>query len=267
MPWTQQEIFDDIQQEKQSRAELSSLNTVSAVSITIGWQYVTSVILAKFKKFLDLFYLEIEAKAKAAQSGTREWYVQKAKEFQYGDTLQVINNIATYAVIDTEKQIIAAASITKPVNGISTLKVAKLVSAELQRLSDDEFTSFKSYIDRIMFAGSAIEVISVESDLLRIYGSVYYDALYTPDVVKDAVIIAIEEYVKNIDFDGVIKVSEISNTIQRVEGVTDVVITGVQAIPDGGSPVPVPRTYTTSSGYCKIDPANSLESTLTFNAE
>jgi hypothetical protein len=260
-----QELYDEIITEKESQTTLAELDSPSTVSIWRGWIYVFAVIINYFEQFLASFYLEIDSKIKTAIAGTEEWYALKAKEFQYGDPLQIINGQPSYALIDESKKIIKAASVsTDRETGISTLKVAKLIGEDFEKLSDSESIAFLAYLDKFGFAGSKVIGRSLPADLIRIFTQVQFNALYDLSELKVKVENAVKVYLKTIPFNGIIRVFDIMNAIKKVEGVVDVVVPIITLKPDGGVFTTVSTSSLTNSGYAKIDPSNPLSTSLTY---
>jgi len=79
---------------------------------------------------------------------------------------------------------------------------------------------------------------------------------------------AIKGYLKNLPFDGQVKTSALIDAIQKVEGVSDVVVSTIQAKTNTGSYANVVRVYNTVAGYIQIDEANfPLATNLTYIPE
>jgi hypothetical protein len=170
-PRTLNEIYNAIVTEKQTFTSLSGLTTDitsqqelltelesnSKVSIYNLWMYITSVSIWTLEQIMSLFIAEVDEIVSSAIIGTPAWYIQKSKEFQYNSGTLIINPI-TYAVeydtLDTASQIVEHAAAIE-VGGNLVLKIRRL-STDI--LSATELASFKSFINKVKFAGTRIIV-------------------------------------------------------------------------------------------------------------
>jgi phage-related holin len=149
-------------------------------------------------------------------------------------------------------------------------------------LSGLEITALEDYLDIIKPAGTQINVVSLTADKLYIFGTVFYSGQYS-DVISDNVEAALNDYMTNLssaeNFDGIVRVIEIIDAIQAVEGVVDVNITEVGCRADTvafasrtvvyklstGTNL---REYTTVSGYIveETESGSEFANTLTYTS-
>lgn len=265
------EIEALIDAEKAKYTELSTLNSVSVVAIWKRWRYIVAFFTNYIWQLIDAYKVEIETIIKNGIAGRGEWYVQKAYEFQFGDNLSVVDNVLQYEVIDIAKNIVKRASYFNDTTAnppIIKLRVASEDSgSNIIPLSAPQLTAFTDYVNSIMFAGVRIDIISQATDLLKLIANVYYSPLFDLTTVRTNVEIAINNYLKNLPFDGQVRISALTDSIQAVEGVSDVLITTIQAKATAGSYANVTRVYNTVAGYIQIDSAFPLSTNLTFIAE
>jgi hypothetical protein len=268
------QIQTEIITEKENQESLSGLVNPDSPSATAQWtlwSYVVAVAIYSFEVLMDLFKADVEAVASSASYGHDEWWVDIAKEFQYGDDLQIVEvngiKISKYATIDPSKQIIKRASIRDGSSGSSNLKVAKEVDGDLQSLSSDEMIAFSAYAEKKRPSGANVTFSSNSPDLAKLFISIYYNPLLELDTIEEDVQAAINNYLANIDFNGIVKLSLLQDAIQAVTGVNDVKITDAQAKSSIGEYSSITRVYQTFAGYIKVDPDNSLDDTLTFIPE
>lgn len=277
-------IYDSIKAEKDSKSTLAGLtateadldtlladiNSGSKVSFSGLWIYIFSFSTNTLENLWDLFKVEVEVIKAQAIYGTEDWWIEKVNEFQLGDDLIIIQvsgvDVPGYAVIDPSKQITKASAI-KSVGGVSTIKVAQEVAGELVAFDASQMIAIQAYQDRIQPAGVKVVIISLNSDLTKVFGDVFYNALLDESVVESGVETAIEDYLANIEFGGLINLNKLIDSVQLVEGVNDINITNIEAKPNGGVYVVFDREYETSAGYVKIDPSFLLSSTLTFTPQ
>ena len=135
-------------------------------------------------------------------------------------------------------------------------------------------TLIQSYINRIKFAGTRIEVISRRGDILIPRVSVYYDGAALESDVYDYIEEQFNIYMQDMPFDSAVYVSDIIAAIRRAKHVRDVYIDG-DATPAQGvfiaqydidgvlsAPLKVGRMVHTESGYLKQSSGKGSEATI-----
>ncbi|HTF18165.1 MAG TPA: hypothetical protein VK658_08845 [Chryseolinea sp.] len=199
----------------------------------------------------DRFESEVTELIRNNFIGTPEWYYNRALEFQLGYDLTLQGTRFSYPVNDPTSQIIKAVSVTENSGSTLFIKVAKenVSSGDLEALTAQEKTQFTKYITKIKLAGTKINIVSLASDQLIMSGTtVYYDSIYDPSVVKDAVELALRTYMKSLPFDGKVRLNDVIDTIQNVTGVNDVSVDNL-CIKTGFDIVPVGRIIELPAGY------------------
>lgn len=283
MARTIDEIQTEIINAKNADANLSALNSPSAVAIWRLWTRITAGAIETEEQLWDVFKAELEQIAREAVPGTADWLQKRVLEFQYSATnpqiITVIDGKASYPTIDATLRIITRAAVIEQSNNRVLVKVAKDDGAGgLTPLSSQEILALTSYLDAIGFVGIAIDTSSLFADRLRFQGVVYFNGQYVEATVKAAVIVAIEAYLSSVsinDFNGAIVREQIIDAIQAVEGVTGVDTLNVSLIarpsstPLTGATVTVQRTYVTAAGYIiQEDTAgNTFDDLITMTLE
>jgi hypothetical protein len=277
MARTTTEIYDAIVAAKEADANLNGLTSNSQTSIWRLWAFITAAAINLFEQIQDAFKVEIENIAKTIVPGTPSWLRQKTLEFQYSATspqnLILVDLVPTYPVIDESLRIITRASVTETTNLTVNVKVAK--NDPPVPLSVLEENSLIDYLGTIRFAGTNINVVNSLPDRLYINANIYYDGAYS-SVIEANVKTALGTYLQNLssfeNFNGVVRNTAIVDTIQSVEGVTDVLLNQsrgrAEATPFSGGTVIVLK-YETFAGYViEEDTAgNTFDDTLTFILE
>jgi hypothetical protein len=304
MARTLQQIYNDLIAKKESNTELDTLlpkpdnwaelftyenfkllaNSVlsglndSKVSIWRLLMYVVAYASWMQEKLYDVFKSEIDALTLNREYGQLPWYVNKAKEFQYGDSLEWINDsYYGYLETDEEKRIVTQASATVS-NGIITLKVAKgdigslekLTATELQALTNYFMGSGSSYAnDGIAPAGTKMQIISDDADLLKMSINIYYDPLVLDNsglLLEDGITYPVEDaimgYIQGLPFNSRLRLMDLVITIKAVAGVDNVVIKYADAM-YGAQPwtdivALESQTYTSYAGYFEMNTNNGL---------
>lgn len=259
-------IYQAILTEKANRPELAGLNSASNTAIYRLWAYITAVTISVLEQLWDDFKLEVEQLADRQIAGTLAWYAGKVYDFQYGDDLEFINNEYQYAVIDDTKRIVKRVAVTDT-GGIVRISAAKLVGIQVSPLSEQEYSALLAYLQRIAFAGTQLELASLNADKLKMQATVYYNALLDKDTVKAAIKTAIEQYINTIPFDGFIYGNKLIDAIQAVDGVIDVELLAFDVKVGLGDYMPVGRVYKAISGYFELDAAFPLDTSISLFAQ
>lgn len=284
MARTIEAIYEDIITEKETKATLSTLlptgtdlddvlNDLSSGSKVATWRlwaYVSAYTTWITENLFDLFKQEVEIIKSQSIYGTESWWIDRMFEFQLGDNLEIIEvngiSVIGYPIIDESKQIIKASAI-KSVGGVSTIKLAKETAGELVALDTPEVTALLSYKDKIQPAGVKVVIVSFNSDLAKVFGDIYFNALLDQSIVQNDVELAITDYLSNIEFGGIINLNKLIDEVQKVDGVNDINVTNIEAKPNGGVYSSFDREYETSAGYVKIDDTFPLSATLNYNPQ
>lgn len=250
---------------------LAALNSTSAVALWKLFVDVVATALNISEQLWDAFKVGLEKIAAEAVAGTAGWLQKQVLAFQFGDQIQVNPNFTvSYPVVDTSKCIITRCSVKQlPQSRQVLVKVAKGNVYNLQPLSQVEMDALNSYISKVQFAGTYVTAISLPADRLVANIDVYFDAEYTASAVKANVIDAINDFIKNLEFDGVMYLIKLQDAIQKVPGVIDVVMSSLiarsysTAINDP-SLRPINRIYETDAGYLVIEdaPGYTLNDTI-----
>jgi len=201
------------------------------------WRRIVAVVTNTFEQLLDIFRDEMELIALRAVPGTAAWLQRKVLEFQYDavtpQVVVIIDGYPTYNPVRPELRIVKRCSVKQQIDRLVIVKVAKQdTGGNLVPLTMTELNSLKGYVAKIQFAGTKINVISLVSDKLYIQADIYYDGEYVDSLVKTNVILAVENYLATIPFNGVLSNSGIEDAMQSVAGVKDVVLRQVIARPD-----------------------------------
>lgn len=224
------EIKNVIIEEKSKRLELNELESDSKVSIFNGWAYICAVAIHSFEVIHDLFKEDINTILSTRINGTPQFYVNKAREYQDGDTIEVSSDGTRieYPVVDETKKIITRASFEETEisaqnnDKLLLIKVAKGDNGNLSPLNQEELVRFTSYLDRIKFAGTNIQAVSKIGDVLIPRITVYHDGLLPDSTILTRVNEAINTFMKDLSFDSALYVSKLFDAITAVENVTDV---------------------------------------------
>ena len=214
---------------KAADSNLAGLTSTSQTSIWRLWIFIVAACINVFEQLIDIFKVEIETTVENNYVGTPKWIRTKALEFQYSAAnpqfLEITDNTKiAYPVIDTSLRIVTRASVATDLNKTVTIKVAK--DEPPTQLTGAEPVALQAYFSELVPAGVYWEIVNAVSDKLYIEGEVFYDGMYSATIgtiVPDA----INAYLSSIDFDGLIKVSDLENAIRSATGVIDIKLENV----------------------------------------
>lgn len=273
------EIQAQMDAEQATQSGLSGLNSPSSVAIYTLWKFITASMIWAHEKLWDIFKVELEAVVDSNEVGTTKWVQNKIFEFQYSDTtpqiIQLVNFHPAYDPIDETLQIVTRASVKTLPSRIVSVKVAK--EEPPTALTSSEINSLADYLDDISFAGVQYQLTSNLPDRMYLAAEVFYNGQYS-NVIATTVIEGINNYLSNIPFDGIIRVSSLEDAIQNVTGVTDIVISDM-AVRDNSTlfanktylvqnKTTIFRSYPLNAGYVvEEDAPNDLLTILTFTPE
>lgn len=285
-PRTINEIFVQMVTEKNTQPHINSLlptiddeqtllADLNSPSKVADWRllfYLVAVAIWILENFFALFMKDVENIAANSRPGTALWYQQESFKFQFGYSLVYDTALLkyVYAVDDPNARIVARCAVVESGNYVR-IKVAKLVANVVTPFSTPELAAFDAYIDDIKFAGTDTVTYSQFPDLLKLALKVYYNPLViaangsllsTPAVfpVEDA----INNFITNLPFNGVLELSELVDAIQAVPGVEDVILLTAEAKYALLAYAAIVERYIADAGYLVIDPVYPLNTQLTY---
>lgn len=253
---------------------LNDLNTTSRVGVWRLLIWVVATCAYAMEVVFDLFKKDLEEISKNSRFGTLPWYDSVSRNFQYGDTLIWDDDINdyVYAVENSSLKIIQRVSAIDSAPTV-ILKVAKLSSNIPEPLTTPELDAFELYINQRKPAGIFVDVISIVADLLKMNINVRYDALimtndgqYINDMGYFPVEDAINAYISNLPFDGVMELCHLVDAIQIVEGVKSVYVNNAQAKSVTSAYSSFSERYQPLAGHLTIDPLFPLNTSINYVA-
>lgn len=260
-----QKILDDMTTEP----DLAGLNSPSKVAVYRLIAFVVATCIWLHEAMWGEFKKEVDEIIATAIPGTDPWLAAESKKFQYGDNLvfDPVTYKYSYATDDASKRVVAAAAV-QATGGTALVKVATLVNGSLAALDGDQLTSFQGYLNKIRTAGSNVRAMSADADLIRLPLTVYYDPIYALPAIRSQVEAAVQWYLKNLDFNGQIRLIALQDAVQAVPGIKDVRVGNVEAKAANSTVfASVERVYFPLAGYAIVDPDYSLYNSITYTPE
>ena len=228
---------------KEANPFLQLLNTTSKTSIWRQIIEVVAFVIWTFQEACNLHLAEIDTKIKEQKVCSPRWYRNEALRFQYGFALDPESysgaflptyedgNGNTVTATDEEIQnskIIKYASVTRNITNTGVKISMKIAGENIDEvLSDDKALAFVKYIEEIQATGDNIVVVNFLPDILLTKYKICIDPLVLlPDGMsiltgEYPVKLAIQNFLKNLPFNGELSVEALEDAIQAVSGVTD----------------------------------------------
>lgn len=281
MSRTVKDIYNEAVRIRNERMELQEFASDSKLSILNGITWTVAAVLFSFEAILDVFTVDISNAINGRINGTPLYYANALLQYQKGDELTVREDGLAfgYASIDETKRIITQVSFSENTDDVNidsklVLKVATGTKGNLSVISEEDLIPINTYIKKLRFAGTRIEVTSYPGDVLIPRLSVYYDGAVMESQMYDLIEEKLNDYVMNIDFDAAIYVTKVIEAIKKAEHVTDVYI-DMDAIPQQGvfiacydsdgllqAPRKIARVIYTSSGYIRQSTCQGVEENI-----
>lgn len=281
------EIYDALIDEKENQASLNALvpnpdsaqtlladlTSNSKVAIWRLWYFVVAVAIFVHEGIFDQFRLEVDARADELITGTARWYRDQALLFQNGDSLVYNETLKRFEY----SPVVPANRIIERVAVIDTsaqvrIKVAKLDGTGTPiPLTAPEKAAFESYLNQIKFAGTSTAVTSAVADDIKLDVFVQYnpqilasDGSRLDDPAIFPLVDAINGYIQNIPFNGVLNVTGLVDAMQAADGIIDPVINSIQA-KFGALPYSeIDKNYLADAGHLALDTGAS---TFTYSTQ
>jgi len=273
------------------------VNNFSAIGITIDpniWSkrnffrllcYSVAIGQALLEQLMDAFKAAIEAISKKSAAASPLWVQAKMFEFQYDETntqfVILKDTTPQYPVIDETLRIITACSVTSPISGAVTVKVAQTISGVLAKLNTNQKNAAQGYLNTIGTAGIIYTVQSDDPDQIYIEADIYFQGQFDPVIrqqVKDTWAAFLKDQSVS-NFNGNIKMSALENAVRDMEGVNDIILKNVRGRKSSDPFISgvdlilntaiLQRQYVSNAGYNILETTSgkTLDDTLNFIAE
>lgn len=250
---------------------LVNLTSTSKVAIWRLWVFIVSVGIWTLEQLFDIHKTEINDLIALNKIHNFDWYIDEAKAFQFGFSL---NNFGEYDNTGVDENLLIASKIVKQV-AIEQLasklqiKIAKEDSTgELMPLTQTETASFSQYMERRKDAGTHLIILSRVADDLKVNYDIFYDSQVLDlngqrhDGTDDTPVQSkIQQFTRELEFNGELILTKLTDFLQTIEGVSIPVLKSAEAKYAANPYTPIDERYVPDSGYFKFDEANS---TLTF---
>ncbi|MWB96761.1 nucleotidyltransferase [Flavobacterium sp. GA093] len=245
----QTDIIEALRADDTLKNSLTEITSTSKTSISRLITFVVATAIGVLEALFDQHKKEVDDKLANQKSGTLPWYRTMALRFQYGydlvaDEDYFDNQDHTTAQIEASKIVKYAAVNEAEESSRVIIKIAGESAGILAPINDDQREGFEAYIDEIKVAGVKVTVLNYKPDRLYLNILIKRNAMILDssgmdkDTAKYPVKEAIQEFMKELPFDGDLRLSALVDKLQKVEGVLDATIVGAQsAWVDAAGPV------------------------------
>lgn len=234
MARTLTEIYTVAKNYRNQYLELTEFQNSSKMSVIDAFTWVTSACIWTFENIIDVFKVDLAKDLQNRINGNAAYYANALLKYQSGDELEM-NEEGTafsYPTIDETKRVITRVSYSEyQEEGFYDkqliLKIATGEPGAYERVSDEELLAIRAYFNQIAFAGTHATIVSRKGDVLVPRVTVYYDGAISEEEVYKNIEDALNDFIANVSFDGVIYTQKIIDAIQRAEHVVDVHISTI----------------------------------------
>jgi hypothetical protein len=212
---------------------LSAMNSTSKVALYRLFTFVVAFSIWALEKIFDQHTIDIDTRISEQKSGTKNWYKNKALDFQYGfylmtDSDVYDNTLATDEQIEASKIVKYCSVKESQESNRLIVKIASEVNEVLEPLTDDQLDSFTAYIEEIKYAGVKVKVVNNPADKLILDLVVFRDPLVLSDTgmsilnASQPIEDRIKAYMKELPFNGELVLNDMIEQLRKVPGVVNV---------------------------------------------
>jgi hypothetical protein len=247
----------------------TALTSSSKYAIFRLFTFIVSTAVWIHETFFDQHTVEIDTKIYNQKSGRPSWYKEMALKFQYGfdlvaDKDYFDNGTASQEQIEDSKIIKYAAVNESDDESRLIVKIAGEVDGALTDFTDpSQVIAIKAYFKEIKYPGK-ITIINYKADQLYLNIQIKRDALVLNESgmsilnANYPVREAIQEFMKELPFDGDLRLSALVDKMQKVPGVLDATILSAESswidpeLNGYATPQPIFISKVAVSGYFEI---------------
>ena len=243
------------------QAQITPLGLSS--SAVADWKLLRDMIIT-LAMLLEAIWLifkgEVTDALENKQPGGLYWYKDVSKDYQHSDSLQVVNGVVGYAVIDPAKQIVTQVSAKEILGDVLALKVAKTNSGTglNEPLSATELAGFRSYINARRLPGTRINAVSLSPDTVAYQIQVFHRAGFAPATLQTDCTAALNAMRASAPFDGLLWESDFVDVLKNVAGVAGVNVVSIAVTPSGGTTTLLQTSAELQAGYYVFSVGSSL---------
>lgn len=259
------DIKTQILSEAQSQTALSGVNSTSNVAIYNLWAYCVAVVIWLQYQYYDQFKADMNVMIREQKQYSRQWFRTKALEYRHGEDLpDNSDEYPTEVDENTNLPVTRAAVEERELQNRKHLFIKVATGDDdLAPVTDQVKTGLEEYFAHIKPAGTKIILFSEVADELRLSIRFYYNPLILDntgariDGSDDTPVQnAIRSFLKDLPFNGELRLSNLTDTLQSLDGCADRDVYVDEAYYRFGtlsSFQPFTSNYFSNAGYMVID--------------
>jgi hypothetical protein len=220
--------------------------------------------------FFDQHTKEVNERLANEKAGTKPWYRTMALRFQFGFDLvadkDYFDNGSTTDEQIALSKIIKYAAVNEAADSSRViLKIAGETNGVLSDFDNpSQVEAIEAYINEIRVAGVQVTIINYKADRLYLNLQIKRDALVLDESgmskldANYPVVEALQEFMKELDFNGELRLSALVDKLQIIPGVLDATLISAEsswidpAVSGYGTPQPIFVSKIAESGYFEI---------------
>lgn len=224
------EIINEMDAEALKYQELSEFRDNSKMSFFRYLKLIIAMLVKDVQLCFEKHQAEVNLLIENQEAGQISWWEDMTLKFQYGDSIDVVNNVPTYFNVNMEKRIIKHVAVGVSELGAITIKAYKENSGQLDEV---ELAALSAYVAKIKPLGTTVTAISTEADKVKFTIDIELDKeLFdaqgkriadSSDVIMDTM----KAYLSKLP-SGVLYNSHLTEKLQSIQGVYDVWIKSSQ---------------------------------------
>ncbi len=187
--------------------------------------YIVAVCCHVVERLMATHKSEVEELIATRVPHRAKWYRDKTLAFLDGKDL--IDGTDEYATEGMSEEDIEALRVVKHAVAVEDMKSGVLVikvagedaEGKRQPLTEEQSERLKEYLGEVKDAGVRIEVVNANPSGFVLEADVYYNALLDGEKVKEACEEAIQRYIENLEFNGILSRNGIEDVLRGVAGV------------------------------------------------
>jgi|26BtaG_2_1085354.scaffolds.fasta_scaffold01419_9 hypothetical protein len=235
-----EEILGAIHQAKESKPELAELTTDSKVSVWGNMIWIVAFVIDLLRQMFETHKKEIDTLIASKKLHNGIWIRNQLLNFQYGYTLIPGTDVwkngnATPDEVEASK-IIKYAAVTESVDEKRVIcKIATEEGEKLQPLTATHIEAIAEWLSQIKATGIPYTIINYKPDLLLLQLRIFRNPLLLDQngvhriTGKEPVKEALKEFMKELPFNGELRLQELANKLEQAEGVSLVQIDSAQS--------------------------------------
>ncbi|MDK7675112.1 nucleotidyltransferase [Weeksella virosa] len=217
-------------QAKERNARLVGLTSDSKVSVWGNMLYIFAYCAEVISQMFTQHRAEMDGKIANQKTHRLAWIRDLYLNFQYGFDLmaesdQFDNGSATDEEIESSKIIKYCAVNESSTQREVIIKIATETNDELSPIDSDKMEAILAYTKEVKGTGVPYRIINYLPDLLKLNIRIFRDALVLDgsgmnrQTGEKSVEIALQEFMKELPFNGELRLQDLANKLEKVPGV------------------------------------------------